>query len=1446
MRDTISYNAMISGYARNGNGYSAINLFRDMRKHRFLPDNYTFSSLLSAWPAEDERQCFQIHCAVVKSGTESFLPVSNALVCLYSRCASKLALGFARDVFDRMMERDELTWTTMIFGYIRCGNLEAAHELFEGSKGKKICVLWNAMISGYLHHGLTLEALAIFRQMVNNKITLDEFTYTNMISGCVDAGLFGHGKQMHAYLLRNAPDIDSKAYLPVHNALIAMYSKSSDVKLARRVFEEMGERDVVSWNAIMSGYMDSNLIDEARAIFEKMPRRNRLSWTVMISGFTQNGLAEEALKLFNQMRLEEDVLEPCDFVYSGVLSACSSLGALGIGRQLHGQVIRIGFESSNSSGNALLTMYARCGDVEAAHRVFLTMPNVDSVSWNAMIAAFGQHGYGHEALVFFQQMLAENILPDRLTFLTILSACSHAGLVEEGRKYFDSMEQIYGISPGEDHYALVIDLLGRAGLIKEAEHMIKMMPFEPGPPVWEAILVGCRIHGHMELGIHAAQQILEKTPMNDGTYVQLSNMYSDLGQWKDAARVRWTMKERGVKKEPGCSWIEVLGKVHSFVVDDKAHPEVQLVYDLLAQLGAKMRKLGYVPDTKHVLHNFEPNLKEYALSVHSEKLAVGYGLLKLPVGATVRVLKNLRICGDCHNAIKFISRAVEREIVVRDGRRFHHFRDGECSCGDYCNRTILRQRYQFRQICIVKSSMNASFSGTSDDSTAIFPRINVKDPHKRLGISKEASEEEIQAARNYLINKYAGHKPSVDAIESAHDKIIMQWFHERRKPKLNIKKKGRPFNEDELRNNAPQVVTCNEYQREVAVSQSIAGKQIDRVFTFDKLVMHNVSQSGPNGQLPPDAGVIPRAVKQIFDTLESQNAEYSVKVTFLELYNEEITDLLGHEEISKGRAREAGEINKSLLTLGRVITALVEHLGHIPYRDSKLTRLLRDSLGGRTKTCIIATVSPSVHCLDETLSTLDYAHRAKNIKNRPEKNLDQTCKLLATAKEDIKAYQYTLTEKDFIIDEQKKAENALTHQAFVLRTDLEKSVQDNASLFSKIAREDRLSAVNRSVVNGFQADLAEKIGSLSSIIVASIARQNEQLQCVEKLCHSCLEVHNKSAMDLKDKVAATRVLYVSHIEAMRNMVHLNKAGIKASVEDMLSMVSSNFSSLGQLQDSMTVEADLIFGDLQKSLSDYQAEIAVFAHKLREKFHDSREHTSEMSKFIVELLDKIEEETHKLDCHAARAHEAQTTSIADFQKAYEEQTQFETEKLLVDLTNLVSNHMQRQKELVCLGSLNANLQLLNNFLSNGVTGLQVDVRLVGLRDASTENKAFLDKHKSIMECATSDAKRKWQAFSAQAENYSKDSADFSAAKHCRMELLLQQCVNTVDGASKHWKKTHESINEMSSEHVTAVEVTVRNAVESSEQHDLEVGSSGTEAMENAVKDSDDIRRHIDSE
>jgi pentatricopeptide repeat protein len=328
-------------------------------------------------------------------------------------------------------------------------------------------------------------------------------------------------------------------------------------------------------------------------------------------------------------------------------------------------------------------MYARCGVVDAAHCLFINMPCVDAISWNAMIAALGQHGQGTQAIELFEEMLKEGILPDRISFLTVISACSHAGLVKEGRKYFDSMHNVYGVNPDEEHYARIIDLLCRAGKFSEAKEVMESMPFEPGAPIWEALLAGCRIHGNIDLGIEAAERLFELKPQHDGTYVLLSNMYAVAGQWNDMAKVRKLMRDRGVKKEPGCSWIEVENKVHSFLVGDANHPEVRQIYNYLEQLVLEMRKIGYVPDTKYVLHDVESDLKEHELSTHSEKLAVAYGFMKLPHGATVRVFKNLRICGDCHNAFKFMSKVVGREIVVRDGKRFHHFRDGKCSCGDY-------------------------------------------------------------------------------------------------------------------------------------------------------------------------------------------------------------------------------------------------------------------------------------------------------------------------------------------------------------------------------------------------------------------------------------------------------------------------------------------------------------------------------------------------------------------------------------------------------------------------------------------------------------------------------------------------------------------------------------------------------------------------------------------
>ncbi|XP_024636081.1 kinesin-like protein KIN-5C isoform X2 [Medicago truncatula] len=779
------------------------------------------------------------------------------------------------------------------------------------------------------------------------------------------------------------------------------------------------------------------------------------------------------------------------------------------------------------------------------------------------------------------------------------------------------------------------------------------------------------------------------------------------------------------------------------------------------------------------------------------------------------------------------------------------------------------------------------------------------------------------------------------------------------------------------------------------------------------------TKCGPNGELPSEAGVIPRAVKQIFDTLEGQNAEYSVKVTFLELYNEEITDLLAPEELSKasleekqkkqlplmedgkggvlvrgleeeivtsaseiftllergsakrrtaetllnkqssrshslfsitihikeatpegeelikcgklnlvdlagsenisrsgareGRAREAGEINKSLLTLGRVISALVEHLGHIPYRDSKLTRLLRDSLGGRTKTCIIATVSPAVHCLEETLSTLDYAHRAKNIRNKPEvnqklmkttlikdlygeierlkgevyaarekngiyipkdryiqeenekkamrdqieqmnialdshqkkleelqskyndqislcshlntkldateKNLKQTSIMLANSEEELKKCRYTLKEKDFIISEQRKAENALTHQACILRADLEKAVQDNASLVLKIGREDKLNLDNRAVVNNFQVELTQQVGSLRNTVATSLSRQNEHLECAENLCHSFMGIHDKEVADLKQKVTTLRALYISHVEAMQNVVRLHRSGSEASFQELSSLISSNGHSIEEFLASEATKAGSILDDLQASLSNQQGELTLFASELRHRLSANAEKIKDISEFTHEFEDTILKEAKSLENFASAADEMQMKSIAEFKKAYEEQSRSDVEKLIADMTSLLSNHASRQIDLV-------------------------DTKLADLSKNGIASKSFVDEHVSSMGDIVSCSKRKWHGICTQAEKDARDTAEFSAAKHSCMEELLQKSINTAQSAFRNTKKTHEVINEIGAKHISAAVSLIRYATDSNMQHDIEISSARITAEEDVMKNSDDVLQQFD--
>jgi pentatricopeptide repeat protein len=334
-------------------------------------------------------------------------------------------------------------------------------------------------------------------------------------------------------------------------------------------------------------------------------------------------------------------------------------------------------------GNALIDMYSKCGSVELACHVFEKMSMRNEVSWTSMISGYGMNGYGEDALAHFKKMQTTRLIPNHITFVAVLSACSHAGLVSEGKKYFECMSRDYQITPRLEHYACVVDLLGRAGLLDEAESFIQAMPAEPNASVWGALLAACTTHGNLNLGQRVGEQLLELESDNDGNYILLSNIYAAAGKWDRVANVRAIMKARGLKQRPGCSWIRVKTKVHRFFVGDRSHPQSEDIYAMLESLTEQLRELGYFPDTRVVLHNVDEEEKENILNAHSEKLAIAFGVIKTCPGTPIRIIKNLRMCRDCHSATKYISRIVSREIFVRDTTRFHRFKDGVCSCGDY-------------------------------------------------------------------------------------------------------------------------------------------------------------------------------------------------------------------------------------------------------------------------------------------------------------------------------------------------------------------------------------------------------------------------------------------------------------------------------------------------------------------------------------------------------------------------------------------------------------------------------------------------------------------------------------------------------------------------------------------------------------------------------------------
>lgn len=561
--DQCTWNSLVAGFAQHNHFEEALKCLVKMQREDFMLNQYSFGSALSACAgSRDLIMGTQIHGLISKSRCSLDVHMGSALIDMYSKCGS---IACAQRVFDWMNERN--------------------------------IVSWNSLISCYEQNGPASKALEVFARMMVFGFEPDEVTLASVVSACASMSAIKEGLQIHARVMKCDKFRDD---LILGNALVDMYAKCSRINEARWVFDRMPIRNVVSETSMVSGYAKAASVKTARLMFTKMMERNVVSWNALISGYTQVGENEEALALF--LLLKRESVWPTHYTFGNLLNACSNLAELQLGRQAHTHILKHGFrfqsgeESDIFVGNSLVDMYMKCGSVGDGCRVFENMVERDCVSWNCMIVGYAQNGYGDEALGLFRKMLVSGEHPDHVTMIGVLCACSHAGLVEEGRHFFLSMTEEYCLVPLKDHYTCMVDMLGRAGCLDEAKNLIETMPMQPDAVVWGSLLAACKVHRNITLGKYVAEKLLEIEPMNSGPYVLLSNMYAELGRWRDVFRVRKQMRQQGVVKQPGCSWIEIQGCVHIFMVKDKRHPKRKEIYFILKTLITQMKRAGYIPD----------------------------------------------------------------------------------------------------------------------------------------------------------------------------------------------------------------------------------------------------------------------------------------------------------------------------------------------------------------------------------------------------------------------------------------------------------------------------------------------------------------------------------------------------------------------------------------------------------------------------------------------------------------------------------------------------------------------------------------------------------------------------------------------------------------------------------------------------------------------------------
>lgn len=598
----------------------------------------------------------RLHTNPAGSGnfSQSYLQMvtSSELGVLLQSCIDSRSLKQARELHLQIrkagLERNPVLLPKLLKLYCVCDRVDDAREVFDGIPKMNLDIFaWTAMITGYVRNEAPRQAIKLFCEMLEHGLELDSHTFSALLKASTDLNLQGLSTNLHSLILK----CGFSYFLSVGNALIHAYGSFGDTCSAHKVFGRMPDTDIVSWSSIIRASSSAKHFAESTTLFSKMQF--------------------------------EEFIRPNEITLVSLLPACSFFSSFRKGQSIHAYAIRNGFDSNLIVCSALVTMYSRCGNPDGAFKVFRRIKKPNVFVWTSMIEGFSINGRFELALDLFKEMQSQGLQPNSFTLIVVLSACSHGGLVDVGLEIFESMKERFGFEPCTEHYACIVDMLGRGGRLNEAENFIEIMEVSLTGSVLGSLLGACLVHCNVELGEKLAMKLFQIEPYNETNYVILSNIYASVGRWDDVGRVRRLMAVKGLSKSSGCSWIEVKDKVYVFGAHDESNSDSETIYIKLEELNYMIIKAGYVPSTKCVLLDVEEDDKKRLLRSHSERLAIAFGLLKSPPNVPIRITKNLRVCGDCHDAIKLISKVIDRQFIIRDTRRFHHFYQGTCSCGDY-------------------------------------------------------------------------------------------------------------------------------------------------------------------------------------------------------------------------------------------------------------------------------------------------------------------------------------------------------------------------------------------------------------------------------------------------------------------------------------------------------------------------------------------------------------------------------------------------------------------------------------------------------------------------------------------------------------------------------------------------------------------------------------------